>query len=35
MIHLWHNFALLPDARRALDRIGQFAEERTSAVAHA
>jgi len=35
MVHLWHNFSYLPDARRALERIGQFVEERTSAAAHA
>jgi monoterpene epsilon-lactone hydrolase len=31
MIHLWHNFPYLPDAQRAVERIGQFVEERTSA----
>ena len=35
MVHLWHNFFYLPDAQQALDRIGQFIEERTSAAAHA
>jgi acetyl esterase/lipase len=29
MVHLWHCFSYLPDARRALKRIGQFVEERT------
>jgi monoterpene epsilon-lactone hydrolase len=35
MIHLWHNFSYLPDAQQALERIGEFVEERTSAAAHA
>ena len=35
MVHLWHTFSYLPDARRALERIGQFVEERTSRAAHA
>jgi acetyl esterase/lipase len=36
MVHLWHNFSYLPDAQRALERIGQFVAERTpSGVAHA
>jgi acetyl esterase/lipase len=35
MVHLWHNFSYLPDAQRALERIGQFVEDSTSAVAHA
>lgn len=30
MVHLWHNFSFLPDAQRALDRIGAFVEQRTS-----
>ena len=35
MVHLWHNFSYLPDAQRALERIGRFVEERTAAAAHA
>ena len=35
MVHLWHNFSYLPDAQQALERIGQFVEQRTSAAAHA
>jgi monoterpene epsilon-lactone hydrolase len=34
MIHLWHTFAYLPDARRALERVGRFVEERTSGERH-
>jgi acetyl esterase/lipase len=30
MIHLWHIFAGLPDAQRALERVGRFVEEHTS-----
>jgi monoterpene epsilon-lactone hydrolase len=33
MVHLWHSFAYLPDARQALKRIGQFVEEQTSRAA--
>jgi epsilon-lactone hydrolase len=32
MIHLWHNFSYLPEAQRALERIGRFVEERTSSA---
>jgi hypothetical protein len=35
MIHLWHTFSDLPEAQQALDRIGQFVDERTSAAARA
>jgi epsilon-lactone hydrolase len=35
MVHLWHNFSYLPDAQQALERIGQFVEDRTSAAANA
>jgi monoterpene epsilon-lactone hydrolase len=35
MVHLWHNFSYLPDARQALERIGQFVAERASGSAHA
>jgi monoterpene epsilon-lactone hydrolase len=30
MVHLWHVFEYLPDAQRALERIGRFVEARTS-----
>ncbi|MCW3049155.1 MAG: 6-hexanolactone hydrolase [Solirubrobacterales bacterium] len=33
MVHLWHDFSYLPDAQRALERIGRFVEEHTSGVA--
>jgi acetyl esterase/lipase len=33
MVHLWHNFAYLPDAQQALERIGRFVGERTSGAA--
>jgi monoterpene epsilon-lactone hydrolase len=29
MVHLWHNFSYLPDARQALERIGRFVEAHT------
>jgi monoterpene epsilon-lactone hydrolase len=35
MIHLWHTFSYLPDAQRALERIGRFVEDRTPAPARA
>jgi monoterpene epsilon-lactone hydrolase len=35
MIHLWHSFSYLPEAQQALERIGQFVEERTPRAAHA
>jgi epsilon-lactone hydrolase len=33
MVHLWHVFSDLPDANRALERIGRFVEARTGAAA--
>jgi monoterpene epsilon-lactone hydrolase len=35
MVHLWHNFSYLPEAQQALERIGRFVDERTSAAAGA
>jgi acetyl esterase/lipase len=33
MVHLWHNFSYLPDGQQALERIGQYVEQRTSGAA--
>jgi epsilon-lactone hydrolase len=35
MIHLWHAFSDLPDAGRAVERIGRFVQERTAAATSA
>jgi epsilon-lactone hydrolase len=35
MVHLWHNFSYLPDAQQAVERIGEFVEQRTSATTRA
>jgi monoterpene epsilon-lactone hydrolase len=30
MVHLWHNFSYLPEAQQALERIGEWVEQKTS-----